>query len=225
MKNISLLLSSIVMIAILVGCGDTTSTESTEETTGDGLTFEDEQAAFYDAYPEVIDNPVVTIELQTGEKIQLELYPEIAPNTVANFIALSESGFYDGVIFHRIIENFMIQGGDPLGNGLGGPDYSIPGEFKSNGFENNLVHEPGVISMARSQSPDSAGSQFFIMHKSATHLDGEYAGFGRVIEGMDVVNTLATVETDQNDVPVEEQQIKTIIVDTKGVDYPDPLKK
>ncbi len=225
MRKITLLLSSIAMMAILIGCADTTSDESTEETAEDTLTFEAEQTTFYDTYPDVTENPVATIELTTGEQIQLELYPNTAPNTVANFIALAESGFYDGVIFHRIIENFMIQGGDPLGNGLGGPEYSIPGEFQSNGFENDLAHEPGVISMARSQSPDSAGSQFFIMHKSATHLDNEYAGFGQVIEGMDVVNRLATVETDQNDVPVEEQQIKTITVETKGVDYPDPLKK
>lgn len=225
MNKISLLLSSMVAIALLIGCSDTTTSESSEQTTENTITFEEEQTIFYDNYPEVTDNPIATIELSTGERIQIELYPNTAPNTVANFIALAESGFYDGLIFHRIIENFMIQGGDPLGNGLGGPDYSIPGEFESNGFDNDLVHETGVISMARSQSPDSAGSQFFIMHKSATHLDGEYAGFGKVIEGMDVVNKLATTETDQNDAPVEEQQIKTITVDTKGVDYPDPLKK
>ncbi|MGM0523807.1 MAG: peptidylprolyl isomerase [Bacillota bacterium] len=225
MKKIILLLSSIAMMTILIGCADTPSDESTEETAGDTLTFEAEQTNFYDTYPEVTDNPVATIELTTDETIQLELYPNTAPNTVANFISLAETGFYDGVIFHRIIKDFMIQGGDPLGNGLGGPDYSIPGEFESNGFDNDLLHEPGVISMARSQSPDSAGSQFFIMHKTSTHLDGEYAGFGKVIEGMDVVNKLATTETDQNDAPVEEQQIETITVDTKGVDYPDPLKK
>ena len=225
MKKLSLLFTSIVIIAFLTGCNETTTNESSEQTTEDLLTFEEEKTTFYDNYPEVSDNPIATIELSTGETIQIELYPNTAPNTVANFISLAESGFYDGVIFHRIIEDFMIQGGDPLGNGLGGPDYSIPGEFESNGFDNDLLHEPGVISMARSQSPDSAGSQFFIMHKKSTHLDGEYAGFGKVIEGMDVVNTLATTETDQNDVPVEEQQIKTITVDTKGVDYPDPLKK
>lgn len=225
MKKLSLLFTSIVIIAFLTGCNETTTNESKEQTTEETLSFKEEQTAFYDNYPEVTNNPVATMTLSTGETIQIELYPNTAPNTVANFISLAESGFYDGVIFHRIIEDFMIQGGDPLGNGLGGPDYSIPGEFKSNGFDNDLLHEPGVISMARSQSPDSAGSQFFIMHKTSTHLDGEYAGFGKVIEGMDVVNTLATTETDQNDVPVEEQQIKTITVDTKGVDYPDPLKK
>ncbi|GEM05651.1 hypothetical protein HMI01_26390 [Halolactibacillus miurensis] len=226
MKKIALLLSSVLLIAIVVGCADTATDEPIEDTPEDTtLTFEEEQTAFYEQYPEVTDNPIVTIEMATGETITLELYPHTAPNTVANFIALIEDGFYDGVIFHRIIEDFMIQGGDPQGNGLGGPDYSIPGEFNSNGFDNDLVHEPGVISMARSQSPDSAGSQFFIMHKAATHLDGEYAGFGQVTEGMEVVNKLAQVETGPNDVPVEEQQIKTMTVDTKGVDYPDPLKK
>ncbi|GEM01336.1 peptidyl-prolyl cis-trans isomerase B (cyclophilin B) [Halolactibacillus halophilus] len=224
MKKLSLLFMSIVIITLITGCNDTTN-ESKEQTSDDESTFEEEQTNFYDNYPEVTENPIVTMTLSTDETIQLELFPGKAPNTVANFISLTESGFYDGLIFHRIIEGFMIQGGDPLGNGLGGPDYSIPGEFESNDFDNDLLHEPGVISMARSQSPDSAGSQFFIIHKKSTHLDGEYAGFGKVIEGMDVVNRLATVETDQNDVPVEEQQIKKITVATKGVDYPDPLKK
>ena len=133
-------------------------------------------------------NPIVTIQMKKGDVIKLELYPDIAPNTVNNFISLVKKGFYDGLTFHRIIEGFMIQGGDPDGNGTGGPDYSIPGEFSINGFNNTLSHDPGVISMARSQHPDSAGSQFFIMHKKASHLDGSYAAFGKVIEGMDVVD-------------------------------------
>ena len=169
-------------------------------------------------------NPIVTIEMKNGDVMKLELYPDIAPNTVNNFISLVKKGFYDGLTFHRIIEGFMIQGGDPEGTGIGGPDYSIPGEFTANGFENNLSHDPGVISMARSQHPDSAGSQFFIMHKKATHLDGSYAAFGKIIEGMDVVDKLASVATDWNDMPVVPVIMSNVTVDTFGEDYPDPQK-
>ena len=168
--------------------------------------------------------PVVTITMEDGSVMKAELYPEIAPNTVNNFISLVKKGFYDGVIFHRVISGFMLQGGDPEGTGMGGPGYSIKGEFSSNGFKNDLKHTPGVLSMARSMFPDSAGSQFFIMHKTSPHLDGDYAGFGKVIEGMDVVNAIADTETDFRDRPVKEQKIKSMTVDTFGVDYPEPEK-
>lgn len=167
-------------------------------------------------------NPVVTMEMSTGEKIVIMLYPEIAPNTVLNFIHLSDSGFYDGLIFHRVIKGFMIQGGDPLGTGAGGPGYRIAGEFDSNGFENNLSHTEGVISMARSTSFDSAGSQFFIVHQNAAFLDGEYAAFGKVVEGYEVVNQLAGVATNSKDKPVTDLVMKKISVETFGVSYPDP---
>ena len=169
-------------------------------------------------------NPVVTIEMEDGSVMKAELYPEIAPNTVNNFISLIKKGFYDGVIFHRVINGFMLQGGDPDGNGTGGPDYSIKGEFASNGFKNDLKHEPGVLSMARTMMPNSAGSQFFIMHKTSPHLDGEYAAFGKVTEGMDVVEKIATVETDFRDKPIKDQKMVKVTVDTFGVDYPEPEK-
>lgn len=167
-------------------------------------------------------NPVVTIEMENGDIMKAELYPEIAPNTVNNFISLINHNFYDGVIFHRVINGFMLQGGDPDGTGMGGPGYSIKGEFSSNGFKNDLKHEPGVLSMARTMFPDSAGSQFFIMHKTSPHLDGDYAAFGKVIEGMDIVNKIAEVPTDWSDRPTEEQKMKKVTVDTFGVDYPEP---
>jgi len=169
-------------------------------------------------------NPVVTIELENGKLIKAELFPEIAPNTVNNFIDLARKGYYDGLIFHRVIRGFMIQGGCPEGSGMGGPGYKIKGEFNINGFRNSLVHEPGVLSMARSQSPDSAGSQFFIMHELSPHLDGQYAAFGKVVEGMDVVNEIATTKTDFRDRPVEPQKIKKMTVETFGVEYPEPVK-
>ncbi len=169
-------------------------------------------------------NPVVTIEMENGAIIKAELYPEIAPNTVNNFISLIKKNYYDGVIFHRVIRGFMIQGGDPDGTGMGGPGYSIRGEFMSNGFPNDLKHTAGVLSMARTMIPDSAGSQFFIMHKDSPHLDGEYAAFGKVIDGMDVVNAIAETTTGYGDRPVETQMMKTVTVDTFGVDYPEPEK-
>ena len=167
-------------------------------------------------------NPIVTIEMENGDIMKAELYPEIAPNTVNNFISLIKQGYYDGVIFHRVIPGFMIQGGDPDGTGMGGPGYSIKGEFSHNGFKNDLKHTPGVLSMARTMIPDSAGSQFFIMHQAAPHLDGEYAAFGKVIEGMDVVNKIAEMPTDYMDRPLEDQVMKSVTVDTFGVEYPEP---
>lgn len=169
-------------------------------------------------------NPVVTFEMENGDVFQAELYPEIAPNTVNNFISLVKKGFYNGVIFHRVIAGFMIQGGDPEGTGMGGPGYSIKGEFTQNGFKNDLKHTPGVLSMARTMMPNSAGSQFFIMHETSPHLDGAYAGFGKVIEGMDVINKIAAVRTNFSDKPLEPQRMKNVTVDTFGVEYPEPEK-
>lgn len=166
-------------------------------------------------------NPVVTFETTAGT-IKAELYPEIAPNSVNNFISLIQKGFYDGVIFHRVISGFMIQGGDPDGVGTGGPGYSIKGEFAQNGFENNLKHIRGVLSMARSQMPDSAGSQFFIMHQDAPHLDGAYAAFGKVTEGLDVVDKIAETDTNYMDAPIEPQVMNKVTVDTFGEEYPEP---
>ena len=169
-------------------------------------------------------NPIVTIEMENGDIMKAELYPEVAPNTVNNFISLVKKGFYDGIIFHRVIEGFMIQGGDPEGTGMGGPGYSIQGEFNYNGFANDLKHTPGVLSMARAMDPDSAGSQFFIMHEAAPHLDGQYAAFGKVTDGMDTVNSIAETETDYSDAPLEPQMIIKVTVDTDGVEYPEPEK-
>ena len=170
-------------------------------------------------------NPIVTITMANGDVMKAELYPEIAPNTVNNFISLVKKGFYDGLIFHRVISGFMIQGGDPQGTGMGGPGYCIKGEFKLNGVKNNLSHKRGVLSMARAMHPDSAGSQFFIMHKAAPHLDGAYAAFGKITEGMDVVNKIADTDTDYSDRPLDEQKIQSMTVETFGVDYPEPEKR
>ena len=169
-----------------------------------------------------MSNPIVTITMEDGKVMKAELYPDIAPNTVNNFISLVKKGFYNGLIFHRVIKGFMIQGGCPQGNGMGGPGYSIKGEFAQNGFPNNLKHTEGVLSMARAMSPNSAGSQFFIMHKAAPHLDGAYAAFGKITEGMDVVNAIAEVQTDYNDRPLKSQRIQTMTVDTLGQEYPEP---
>ncbi|MCM3723600.1 peptidylprolyl isomerase [Solibacillus isronensis] len=199
-----------VLIVILAACGKETAENEEQETTVN--------------YAEkVTENPIVTITMENDEKIAIELEPRTAPNTVANFISLVENGFYDGLIFHRVIPGFMIQGGDPDGTGMGGPDYAIKGEFTSNGFENTLTHERGVISMARSQDPDSAGSQFFIMTEQATHLDGDYAAFGKVTEGMETVDEIVAAERAKNDKPLEDQKIKTVEVDTKGFEYPEPV--
>ena len=169
-------------------------------------------------------NPVVTIIMENGDVMKAELYPEVAPNTINNFISLVKKGYYDGLIFHRVIRGFMIQGGCPQGTGMGGPGYSIKGEFSQNGFKNDLKHTEGVLSMARSMMPNSAGSQFFIMHKDAPHLDGAYAAFGKVTEGMDVVNKIAEERTDYSDRPLKTQKIKSMTVDTFGVEYPEPEK-
>ena len=171
-----------------------------------------------------MSNPIVTIEMENGGIIKAELYPEIAPNTVNNFISLINKGFYNGVIFHRVIPGFMIQGGDPTGTGMGGPGYSIKGEFTMNGFRNDLHHSRGVLSMARTMAPNSAGSQFFIMHEDAPHLDRQYASFGKVIEGMDVVDQIANTRTDRNDKPKEAQVMKRVTVDTLGEQYAEPVK-
>ena len=171
-----------------------------------------------------IKHPIVTIEMKDGKVIKAELYPEVAPNTVNNFISLISKGFYDGLIFHRVIRGFMIQGGCPQGQGTGGPGYQIPGEFRMNGVPNQLKHTPGVLSMARAYHPDSAGSQFFIMHETSPHLDGQYAAFGKVIEGMDVVNGIACTPTGFNDRPRTPQVMEKVTVETFGVEYPEPEK-
>jgi peptidyl-prolyl cis-trans isomerase B (cyclophilin B) len=206
-KTFPLILAAILSIIIITGCGTQSENGQTGEQAAD-LTNE--------------NNPIVTITMENGDKIMIELYPEIAPNTVANFISLIEKDFYNGVVFHRVIPEFMIQGGDPNGNGTGGPDYAIQGEFESNGFENNLKHDRGILSMARTKDPDSAGSQFFIMLEESSHLDGEYAAFGKVIEGMETVDAIAAAERDSADKPLEDQRMKTVEVDTKGQDYPEP---
>ncbi|MDO5446020.1 MAG: peptidylprolyl isomerase [Eubacteriales bacterium] len=169
-----------------------------------------------------MSNPIVTFEMNSGKVFKAELYPEIAPNTVNNFISLVNKGFYNGLIFHRVISGFMIQGGDPEGKGIGGPGYCIKGEFTANGFKNDLRHDKGVLSMARTMAPDSAGSQFFVMHEDSPHLDGQYAAFGKVIEGQDVVDEIANVRTDYNDKPRQPQIMEKVTVDTFGVDYPAP---
>ena len=172
-----------------------------------------------------MSNPIVPIEMEDGGVMKAELYPEIAPNTVNNFISLVKKGFYDGVIFHRVIPGFMIQGGDPKGVGIGGPGYCIRGEFSANGFKNDLKHDRGVLSMARTMAPNSAGSQFFIMHEDSPHLDGQYAAFGKVIEGIEVVDKICSVRTDYNDKPRIPQVMKKVTVETFGSDYPEPVKE
>ena len=169
-------------------------------------------------------NPIVTIEMEDGGVMKAELYPDVAPNTVNNFISLIQKGYYDGLIFHRVIPGFMIQGGCPDGTGMGGPGYSIKGEFTGNGFQNDLLHDRGVLSMARTMAPDSAGSQFFVMVEKAPHLDGQYAAFGKVIEGMEVADAIVSAKRDWNDKPRQPQRMKKVTVDTFGVDYPEPEK-
>lgn len=215
-KGLFFMLSMLAIIVVLTGCGTAKDSEKTE-----GKTAKETQET-KDYASKVKENPIVTITMSNDEKIVIELEPTVAPNTVANFIALVKDGFYDGLIFHRVIPDFMIQGGDPKGNGTGGPDYSIDGEFTSNGFENNMKHERGVISMARSDDPNSAGSQFFIMVKEASHLDGKYAAFGKVIAGMETVDAIVGAERDATNKPLEDQQMKKVEVDTKNFDYPAP---
>lgn len=167
-------------------------------------------------------NPIVTIEMENGDIMKAELYPEIAPNTVNSFISLIKKGFYNGLTFHRVIAGFMIQGGDPDGRGTGGPGYCLKGEFSANGFQNDLKHTPGVLSMARAMAPNTAGSQFFIMHAASPHLDGQYAAFGKLTEGLEVVDRIATTKKDWSDKPLTPQVMKTVTVETFGVDYPEP---
>ena len=200
------------LLLLLTACGTEDSTKSNEEETTERKAIASE------------DYPIVTITMEDDSKIVAELYPDKAPNTVNNFISLINKGFYDGLIFHRVIPDFMIQGGDPNGNGTGDPGYSIKGEFSENGFKNDLEHERGVLSMARSQMPDSAGSQFFIMVADAPHLDGQYAPFGKVIEGMDVVDQIVSVERDDADKPLKDIKMKKVTVDTKGIEYEEPKK-
>lgn len=213
MKHLSKIIYIITVVFIVMIIGGCSSSEN-------------EKSNKLDSKPKqtIKDNPVATIKMENNDVIKIELYPNIAPNTVSNFITLAESGFYNGVIFHRVIPGFMIQGGDPNGDGTGGPDYHIKGEFTSNGFENQLKHERGIISMARTQAPDTAGSQFFIMVADADSLDGEYAAFGKVTEGMDVVDNIVNAQRDQQDKPLKEQKMKQITIDTFGIDYPQPEK-
>ena len=171
-----------------------------------------------------MSNPIVTIEMENGKVMKAELYPELAPVSVNNFISLVKQGFYDGVIFHRVIPGFMIQGGDPTGTGMGGPGYCIRGEFAKNGYENNIKHERGILSMARAASFDSAGSQFFIMVEAAPHLDGQYAAFGKVIEGMEAADEIVAAERNYRDKPLEDQKMAKVTVETFGVEYPEPIK-
>lgn len=202
---VATVLYAVVFAFTIAGCNDTNN--NTE--TGD----------------DVMQNPVITIEMEDGSLIKAELYHDKAPNTVNNFLSLVNSGFYDGLIFHRVISGFMIQGGDPAGVGTGGPGYTIKGEFAINGFtKNDIKHERGVLSMARAMNPDSAGSQFFIMHKNSSHLDGQYAAFGKVIEGIEVVDNIASVKTDWNDKPLIPQTMKKVTAETFGVEYPQPEK-
>jgi peptidyl-prolyl cis-trans isomerase B (cyclophilin B) len=218
-KQKTFLLVLVALLFTIVGCGTKTDNGQAGEKQGGESGVQTSEPI---EYPTVEENPTVTITMENDKEIILELYPDIAPNTVANFISLIQEGLYDGVIFHRVIPGFMIQGGDPDGNGTGGPGYSIPGEFSANGFENNLRHERGVLSMARTNDPNSAGSQFFIMVADAPSLDGQYASFGKVIEGMEVADEIVSTETNAQDKPLTDQKIKTVVVDTKGYEYPKP---
>ncbi|MFJ5764506.1 peptidylprolyl isomerase [Lysinibacillus sp. NPDC093210] len=209
-KVLYFVFSLMALAFVLTGCGTSKEDKTAEEKV--------------DYASAVKENPIVTITMNDDKKIVIELEPKVAPNTVANFISLVKDGFYDGLIFHRVIPGFMVQGGDPAGNGSGGPEYSINGEFTNNGFENNLKHERGVISMARTNgNPNSAGSQFFIMTEESSHLDGDYAAFGKVIEGMETVDEIVAVDRDATDKPLEDQIMKKVEVDTKGFDYPAPV--
>ena len=212
MKKISMMMLLATMVLVLAACSSDKKAAPKEEA---ATSYADE----------VKENPIVTITMEDDKKIVVELEPKVAPNTVANFVSLVEDGFYDGLTFHRVIPGFMIQGGDPDGTGGGGPGYAIAGEFASNGFDNELKQEAGVISMARSGEPNSAGSQFFIMTDASAHLDGEYAAFGKVIEGLEVAQEIVAVDRDEMDKPTVEQKMKKVEVDTKGFDYPAPVKQ
>lgn len=215
------LLSVIIMTSfVLVGCGSNES-QTNEKKQDEEVEDVNDSKDNNESYTKE-DNPLVTIEMKDGKKIDIELYPEVAPNTVNNFISLIDKGYYDGLIFHRVIPGFMVQGGDSKGDGSGGPGYGIKGEFEANDIENDIVHSRGILSMARTEDPDSAGSQFFIMTKDSSHLDGEYAGFGKVIDGMDVVDEIVESEADQNDKPLMPQTMKKVTVDLKGEAYDEP---
>jgi peptidyl-prolyl cis-trans isomerase B (cyclophilin B) len=222
MKKISVFVLGVLLIAgLFSGCAPQTATETTQALTTETMTetsVSGEGTVNADGI-----HPVVMVTMASGGQMVLELYPEVAPNTVNNFLSLAQKGYYNGLIFHRVIEGFMIQGGDPTGTGMGGPGYGIMGEFSSNGFKNELKHQRGVISMARSKDKDSAGSQFFIMHQESSQLDGDYSGFGMLIEGLDVLDVLATAKTDQGDRPLEELRIKEITVDLKGYAFSEPV--
>lgn len=232
MKSIHIvyLILGICVVLMISGCGEANEnandSDADEKNAAENDASNDSDAANNDTdVTSEEGQPIVTITMENEDTINLELYPDVAPNTVNNFISLIEDNYYDGLIFHRVIPGFMIQGGDPEGNGSGGPGYAIEGEFSSNGFDNDLKHERGVISMARSEDPDSAGSQFFIMVDEADHLDGDYAGFGKVIDGMDTVDDIVDSETDAGDKPVEDQKMKSVEVDLNGYDdYSDPDK-
>lgn len=211
-KGIVLLMAALMLLSLACAKG-------TEASAASGKTTETKEDTNVDK-----SHPIATITMKDGGVIQLELYPETAPESVKNFISLANSGFYDGLIFHRVIAGFMIQGGDPDGRGTGGPGYSIKGEFNANGVKNDISHVRGVLSMARAQAYDSAGSQFFIMHRDGTYLDGQYAAFGRVISGMDVVDAIAKVTTDSRDKPYKDQIMETVRVETWGVEYGEPEK-
>lgn len=231
LKKISLLMALLTLTGMLVtGCSpkttgeDAPQEESATESEIETETNTEEQNTELTGIPDPEKaHPVVSMSIQDFGEIQLELYPEVAPNTVNNFISLVDSGFYDGLTFHRVINGFMIQGGDPDGKGTGGPGYSIAGEFSDNGFENNLKHAPGVISMARSNNPDSAGSQFFIMHKSSPHLDGAYAAFGQVTEGLDIIDKIAKVKTGMADKPQNDVIMQSVTVELNGYEVSDPI--
>lgn len=240
-KKLSLLLAIMVMVTGIFATGCTSAesedtaakdnTTSTEEAAGDENTASEAEETDTQSEESTVGlpdaeavHPVVTMTIANYGDLKIELYPEVAPNTVNNFISLVDSGYYDGVIFHRIINGFMIQGGDPDGTGAGGPGYSIAGEFLSNGFENNIKHTPGVISMARTNNPDSAGSQFFIMHKASPHLDGAYAAFGQVIEGLDLVDQIAQVKTGLGDRPSDEIVMEKVTVELNGYEATEPEK-
>lgn len=229
-RSAAAIIALIMIVSVISGCGsektDTTVTNAPGQVSSDS---EDNNSNETDKIKESEDtalsdsNPIVTIEMEDGGIITIELYPDVAPNTVNNFISLINKGYYDGVIFHRVIPGFMIQGGDPDGNGMGGPGYSIKGEFSANGFKNTLAHTRGVISMARTKIPDSAGSQFFIMVDTASYLDGQYAAFGKVLSGMEVVDKIVSAKTNAADKPLTDQRMKKVTVDTRGVDYDEPV--
>jgi peptidyl-prolyl cis-trans isomerase B (cyclophilin B) len=221
MKNLKLALLvcvSLILFAI-TGCGSTAQNNSTTTNTTTNSKTPEQSSGTAQSNTK---NPIVTITMASGEEIKVELYPSVAPNTVKNFISLVQKGFYNGTTFHRVIPNFMIQGGDPKGDGSGGPGYSIKGEFAKNGFNNTLKHERGVISMARTNAPDSAGSQFFIMVAAATSLDNNYAAFGKVTSGMETVDKIVNTQRDKADKPLQSQVMKTVTVDTFGVSYGEP---